>query len=80
MTVRPLVLALAFVVLGVAAMAVPAHARDTAAAQPATEKSAHLEAMYDEYWEQSLKRNPLRATFVGDPRYNDQLPNTFSKQ
>ena len=80
MIVRPLVLALVVAVLGAAAMPAPARVQDTAAAQPATDKAARLEALYDEYWEQSLKRNPLRATFVGDPRYNDQLPNTFSKQ
>jgi uncharacterized protein (DUF885 family) len=80
MIVRPLVLALAVAVFCAAAMPAPALAQDTAAAQPATDKAARLEALYDEYWEQSLKRNPLRATFVGDPRYNDQLPNTFAKQ
>jgi uncharacterized protein (DUF885 family) len=79
MIVRPLVLALAFAALGVAAMAAPAHAQDSAT-QPAADKIARLEALYGEYWEQSLKRNPLRATFIGDPRYNDQLPNTYSKQ
>ena len=33
--------------------------------------------LFADYWEQSLKRNPIQATFVGDPRYNDQLPNFF---
>ena len=39
-----------------------------------------LDALYAEYWEQSLERNPLRATFIGDPRFNDQLPNTLSPE
>jgi uncharacterized protein (DUF885 family) len=37
-----------------------------------------LEAMYSSYWEETLKRNPVQATYVGDDRYNDQLPNFFA--
>ncbi|PKM14573.1 MAG: DUF885 domain-containing protein [Gammaproteobacteria bacterium HGW-Gammaproteobacteria-2] len=40
--------------------------------------AAQLDAMYAEFWEASLKLNPLQATFIGDPRYNDQLPNFLS--
>ncbi|GAA4350005.1 DUF885 family protein [Kangiella taiwanensis] len=29
--------------------------------------------IYKEYWEESLKMNPISATFMGDDRYNDQL-------
>ena len=47
MIVRPLVLALAFAALGIAAMPAPAHAQDTAA-QPAADKAARLESLYDE--------------------------------
>ena len=42
--------------------------------------AAELEKMYGEYWEASLERNPIQATFVGDPRYNDRLPNFFSAE
>lgn len=80
---RPLVLALS---LALTAFAHPtllpaAQARQAAAAADATAPSreARLEALYAEYWEQSLERSPLRATFVGDPRYNDRLPNMLSK-
>ena len=31
------------------------------------------DAIYKEYWEESLKMNPISATFMGDDRYNDQL-------
>ncbi len=41
-------------------------------------KSEQLEQLYTDYWEASLKLNPLQATYVGDERYNDQLPNFFS--
>jgi uncharacterized protein (DUF885 family) len=33
-----------------------------------------ITALYKEYWEYSLKRNPIGATLRGDKRYNDQLP------
>src|SRR3546814_12791852 len=35
--------------------------------------------MYAQYWEEYLKLNPLAATFQGDARYNDQLPNFLSE-
>ncbi|MGY6517661.1 MAG: DUF885 domain-containing protein [Lysobacteraceae bacterium] len=41
------------------------------------EAAARLDALYAEYWEEALERNPVRATFVGDRRYNDRLPNTL---
>src|SRR4051812_5114424 len=45
----------------------------------ADDRAARLGALYAEYWEENLKLNPMTATFAGDPRYNDQLPNFFSK-
>ncbi|MEJ1095950.1 MULTISPECIES: DUF885 family protein [unclassified Pseudoxanthomonas] len=55
-------------------------AESTAAASPANDKAAQLNQLYTQYWEESLKLNPLRATFQGDPRYNDQLPNFLSAE
>jgi uncharacterized protein (DUF885 family) len=37
-----------------------------------TEEKLH--ALFDEFWEYSLERNPLFATSVGVHRYNDRLP------
>lgn len=37
-----------------------------------------LDALYAEYWEASLQLNPLLATYLGDTRYNDQLPDFYS--
>jgi uncharacterized protein (DUF885 family) len=51
-----------------------------AAASPVNDKAAQLNRFYAQYWEESLKLNPLRATFQGDPRYNDQLPNFLSAE
>ncbi len=51
------------------------------AAEPAQAPAAEqLDALYAQYWEQSLERNPLQATFIGDPRFNDQLPNSLSPE
>ncbi|PPT77188.1 DUF885 domain-containing protein [Xanthomonas arboricola pv. populi] len=41
-------------------------------------KAQQLNLLYDQYWDASLKLNPLRATFQGETRYNDQLPNFLS--
>jgi uncharacterized protein (DUF885 family) len=30
-------------------------------------------AWLDAYWEETLVREPIRATFIGDPRYNDRV-------
>lgn len=59
-----------------------------AAARPATprpaplpikqDKAAQLNRIYDEYWDASMRLNPLQATFQGDARFNDQLPNFLS--
>ncbi len=32
-----------------------------------------LEALYEDYWQFTLRRNPDRATYLGDHRYDDQL-------
>ena len=42
------------------------------------DKASQLNRIYDEYWDASMRLNPLQATFQGDPRYNDQLPNFLS--
>lgn len=73
MSLRPLTLAVALA-FGLGALAVPtAHAAPAATAAQQS-KAQRLNAMYDEYWEELLRLNPLQATFQGDPRYNDQLP------
>jgi len=74
----PLAIAL---ILGAAA-ALPSTSFAQAPAATATQgaKATRLNAMYEQYWEELLKLNPLQATFQGDARYNDQLPNTMSAQ
>src|SRR5687768_1710815 len=80
MTPRPLALAFAFALaFAVAFAVVPAAAFAQEATVAAPSKAQQLEKMYAEFWEEALKLSPLRATSVGDPRYNDLLPNVFSE-
>ncbi len=79
-TPRLLVLALALALPVCAATAAQASQAPASSVRPATDKAAQLDALYAQYWEESLALNPLRATFQGDPRYNDRLPNTLSAE
>ena len=49
------------------------------AAEPAAQ-AAKLDSMYAEYWEENLKLDPLGATFVGDARYNAEMPNFYAHE
>jgi uncharacterized protein (DUF885 family) len=47
-----------------------------AAAAPVAAQSAEsrkLKALFDEYFEELLQREPILATSIGDPRYNDRF-------
>ena len=47
----------------------------SAAPTPASADAvADLHALFDREWERDLSDNPLSATYLGDPRYNDRLP------
>src|SRR6187397_872802 len=48
--------------------------------QAAESRAAQLNTLYDEFWEEYLKLNPVTATFAGDPRYNAELPNFLSSE
>src|SRR3954467_6177696 len=65
----------AFAALLVLAGAMGVHAAD----KPAPGAAA-LNTMYEEFWEENLRLNPMTATYAGDPRYNDQLENFLSQQ
>jgi uncharacterized protein (DUF885 family) len=89
MTNRPLIYALSFALVLSACgdaddtpgSAAPAPPTEVPASAPTSAPlAAELEQIYADYWEARLKLNPLRATFVGDPRYNDQLPNTMTAE
>jgi uncharacterized protein (DUF885 family) len=79
MTLRPLALALALALAACQPTAEAPVAEAAPTVQPA-ERAAQLQALYADYWEASLALNPLQATFVGDARYNDQLPDFFTAE
>ncbi|GAB1596336.1 DUF885 domain-containing protein [Lysobacter claricitrinus] len=80
MHLRPITLAvaLAFGIAALPSIAAPAKAPTASATQ--SSKGQKLTAMYEQYWEELLKLNPLQATFQGDPRYNDQMPNYLTAE
>ena len=49
-----------------------------AAPPPAAAPGAALTALVEEYWQEHLKLHPLQATFLGDHRYDAELPNSLS--
>src|SRR5690348_15624113 len=49
-------------------------------AAQAADRAADLKKLYDEFWEENLKLEPVGATFAGDPRYNAELPNFLSQE
>ena len=48
-----------------------------ASAAPVAGAHAELATLLDRYFEELLELNPLLATFIGDNRYNDRLPNSI---
>src|SRR5512137_445567 len=44
-----------------------------AAVDRARSESKKLNAIFDDYFEEYLKQNPILATSIGDPRYNDRF-------
>ena len=79
MTLRPLVIAIALAAgLGACSQNnTPATGKEAAAVDQA-KLAAELDQLYADYWEANLKLNPINATFIGDARYNAELPNFFS--
>ncbi len=46
----------------------------------AVDAPAALTALFDEYFERGLELNPVRATAIGDYRYNDKFANSLSPE
>jgi uncharacterized protein (DUF885 family) len=47
---------------------------------PATDTKQRLDALFESYFEDNLRANPLLATYIGDHRYDDQLPNSIGPE
>lgn len=77
---RLLVLGVALALIGGCATRETKTVATESAATPvvADDTAQRLDALYAEYWEEQLKRNPLRATAIGDARYHGELTNTLT--
>src|SRR3546814_13833924 len=76
-TARPLLLSLAIAatLTGVLAMPSPVYAQEAAtAAVAASDKAARLDELYEQYWEEPLKHNPLKDNIQHATSYNDKRP------
>ncbi len=51
-----------------------------ATAAPEVSPTTALHALFDEHFERDLEMNPLRATSIGDYRYNDRMANSNSPE
>ena len=61
------------------ACAAPVAQTPPAAARAET-PAEQLDRLFEEYWQASLELNPVRATFIGDYRYNDRYPVTIAPE
>jgi len=52
----------------------------TPAAVPANAQARRLNALVEEYYERYLELNPVAATSIGDPRYNDRFEVSISPE
>ncbi len=43
-------------------------------------ETARLHQLFEDYFEETLQLNTIQATMIGDPRYNDVLPNFLSAE
>ena len=86
MSPRPLILPLALALAlatttgAATASAVPLSPSTAQATAPAADKATQLNKLYADFWEEVLRMNPVQATFQGDSRYNDQMPDFYSKK
>ena len=77
---RPLVLAVSCALLTACATQPPtpvAPEPPAAAVAPAADAGQQLNALFERYFEDMLRLNPVMATYIGDHRYDDQLPNSI---
>ncbi|MBP9590878.1 MAG: DUF885 domain-containing protein [Steroidobacteraceae bacterium] len=79
MYVRHAFLALLFVTAG-ACTGESVKPLPTPPAAPAADTARDFDALLERYFEELLELNPLLATYIGDNRYNDRLPNFLGSE
>jgi uncharacterized protein (DUF885 family) len=52
----------------------------TAATEPTVDQKQRLDALFESYFEDALELSPILATFIGDHRYDDRLPNSIGPE
>jgi len=64
------------IALALSTLAMPTHVAAATApgSAQAESASARLHALFEADWQRGLEENPLMATYLGDKRYNDRLP------
>ncbi len=83
MRMRPIALAVSLslaAALVACSPSAPEGSGATTASSKQADKAGQLTALYADFWEETLKLNPIQATFQGDNRYNDQLPDFGSAE
>ncbi len=75
-------IAIAFTLQGcVTAPSRPAETSPVAGtAAASTDTRQQLDALFESYFEDNLRANPVLATYIGDHRYDDQLPNSIGPE
>jgi uncharacterized protein (DUF885 family) len=58
----------------------PASQPEATAAAPTEDAKQRLDALFERYFEDALQRTPFLATFIGDHRYDDRLPNYIGSE
>lgn len=58
----------------------PQAMEDAARTELEEAEAEKLATLLDEYWEDNLKLSPITATSIGDPRYNDLMPDFYSAE
>ena len=49
-------------------------------ARQSTDQKQRLDALFESYFEEALELSPLLATYIGDHRYDDRLPNSIGPE
>jgi uncharacterized protein (DUF885 family) len=52
-------------------------ATESTPARQSTDQKQRLDALFESYFEEALELSPLLATYIGDHRYDDRLPNSI---
>ena len=58
----------------------PSTPPEAASTEPTMNQKQRLDALFESYFEDALQLSPLLATFIGDHRYDDRLPNSIGPE